>query len=433
MWNKKTYFFSFFIKNLQFRFETWRHGREIAKAYARQKPLQFPRPHIRSLVILAAVIILPPLVYVAAPYGVKTYIIMKTLLREAKAAVYSVQKAKSPKPVQASQPKADTVRLTTVVETKTVAPAVDVDTTKRQPVQAPGFTGAISRDMNYCIIANKADRTLYLLNNSDNKGAWKKVETFSILVGGNEGQKMTEGDKRTPEGTYFIIGRKESEELNAIYGPLAYLLNYPNEEDRKAGRTGQGIWIHGTREDTTREATRGCVVLDNSDILTLARYLQLGIGTPVIIVNAPELSLPNQVPNTALLQPLRERILTEYETRQNEFQGIVTQWKQAWESRNIDEYSRFYDADRFSGEGLRWNAWRDKKERTFKTYRSITIGLDKLCVSEFSETTAVVLFMQRYESEAFHLQKPKKLSFVKSDGHWKIFKEETFSRQELLL
>jgi murein L,D-transpeptidase YafK len=175
------------------------------------------------------------------------------------------------------------------------------------------------------------------------------------------------------------------------------------------------------------------VVLDNSDILTLARYLQLGIGTPVIIVNAPELSLPNQVPNTALLQPLRERILTEYETRQNEFQGIVTQWKQAWESRNIDEYSRFYDADRFSGEGLRWNAWRDKKERTFKTYRSITIGLDKLCVSEFSETTAVVLFMQRYESEAFHLQKPKKLSFVKSDGHWKIFKEETFSRQELLL
>jgi hypothetical protein len=31
------------------------------------------------------------------------------------------------------------------------------------------------------------------------------------------------------------------------------------------------------------------------------------------------------------------------------------------------------------------------------------------------------------------MQKPKKLSFVKTEGQWKIFREETFSRQELLL
>ena len=119
--------------------------------------------------------------------------------------------------------------------------------------------------------------------------------------------------------------------------------------------------------------------------------------------------------------------------RQNEFKEIVGQWKQAWESRNIDIYGRFYDAERFSGDGMRWDAWRDKKERIFKALSKINVGVDKICVSEFSESTSVVLFMQRYETEALHLQRPKKLSFAKSDGQWKIIKEETFSRQELLL
>jgi uncharacterized protein YchJ len=82
---------------------------------------------------------------------------------------------------------------------------------------------------------------------------------------------------------------------------------------------------------------------------------------------------------------------------------------------------------------MRWSAWRDKKQRIFEAYSTISVEVDKLCVSEFSETTAVVMFVQSYNSKNLHIQKPKKLSFMKSDGRWKIFKEETFSRQELLL
>jgi murein L,D-transpeptidase YafK len=441
MWKKNSnYFFSFFIKNLQIRYETWRHGREIAKAYGKPAPFQFPRLSPRVLGICAVIIVAPLVVFFAAPYGIKSYGAARSLLRQA-AARHAVPKKTEPRfaaPPAAATPQAsvapaqDSAQAKIAVERKSLQQAAEKDTTKPQGGGA-GFSARISPAMDYCIIANKANRTLYLLNTGDKKGTWKTIETFSILVGRNEGQKMSEGDHRTPEGAYFIIGRKESEELNAIYGPLAYILNYPNEDDRKAGRTGQGIWIHGTREDTTREATRGCVVLNNDNMLTLARYLQLGIGTPVMIVNSPQLSSPQLLPNTAQLQAMREHILNEYDSRQNEFQGIVAQWKLAWESRDIDKYSGFYDADRFSGEGMRWSAWRDKKERTFKTYNMISIGLDKICVSEFSETTAVVMFMQRYESEVFRLQKPKKLSFVKNDGRWKIFKEETFSRQELLL
>jgi Uncharacterized protein conserved in bacteria len=291
----------------------------------------------------------------------------------------------------------------------------------------------ISREMSCCILANKATRTLYLISKTDSADTWKIAKSFSILVGRNNGQKITAGDKRTPEGTYFIIGRKETEELNAMYGPLAYVLNYPNQEDKKAGRTGQGIWIHGTREDTTREATLGCIVLNNDDLLALARYLQLGIGTPVLIVNNPSMAAPEQVPDYGQLHALREVILNEYDSRQTEFTHILSLWKKAWESRDIDMYSQFYDANRFQGEGMHWDSWREKKIKTFKAYSMISITMEKICVSEFSESTAVILFVQQYASDVFHIQKPKKLSFIKSDGRWKIFKEETFSRQELLL
>jgi murein L,D-transpeptidase YafK len=287
--------------------------------------------------------------------------------------------------------------------------------------------------MIFCILVNKGSRLLYLLSRKDTADAWTILKSFSILVGRNEGRKITAGDERTPEGTYFIIGRKETEELNAIYGPLAYMLNYPNEEDRSAGRTGQGIWIHGTREDTTREATRGCVVLNNENLITLAGYLQLGIGTPVIIVNMPAISSAEHVPDYHRLQTMREHILTEYAGRQSEFADILSLWKKAWESRNIESYSQFYDAGHFQGEGMHWDAWREKKKKTFKAYSLISISMEKICVSEFSESTAVVLFIQGYVSDVFHMQKPKKLSFMRSDGRWKIFKEETFSRQELLL
>ena len=30
------------------------------------------------------------------------------------------------------------------------------------------------------------------------------------------------------------------------YGPYAAVLNYPNKKDLEAGKTGSGIWIHGT-------------------------------------------------------------------------------------------------------------------------------------------------------------------------------------------
>jgi murein L,D-transpeptidase YafK len=445
------------LKNLQFRLKTWRQSREIAHAYG-DKPRVSPRKTgQRFLLAIFLLITITAVVYLSALYGKHVSTTLIKMVHSFQVGITTHKTApKKPSPESMIQSPAPPIIAQDSMIKKPVAPPEphlaealkkpEADSTKvvpaafaeqpsvRTAIKAPGDSGFFPMTLTYSILVNKADRTLYLFGKLDNgKDFWKNLERFSILVGRNDGQKMTAGDERTPEGTYFIVGRKETEELNAIYGPLAYMLNYPNEEDRRAGRTGQGIWIHGTREDTSREATRGCVVLNNNDILTLAKYLQLGIGTPVVIVNAVGLTTPEQAMNYAQLRNLRERILTEYNGRRIEFETLLSQWKQAWESRDIDSYSRFYDPDRFFGEGLRWGAWRDKKQRTFHEYNSIAIGLEKICVSEFSESTAVILFMQRYESNLYKVQRPKKLSFFKSDGKWRIFKEETFSRQELLL
>ncbi len=439
------------LKQVQFRLKTWRQSREIARAYGEKKG-----PNIRFLAVcaLCAVVVglgTPGIMRLsvhreeavsfvrALGNGIRTSVVRALSRREHTPPKMPEKKAAAFTGPQKAARAPDTVQNApaAVAETPAAASAAAAQPalpdTAAEGEKAPKHAPGSPLDMNYCILANKADRTLYLLAKTDGAETWKSIEEFSILVGKNDGQKIAAGDQRTPEGTYFIVGRKETEELNAIYGPLAYMLNYPNEDDRKAGRTGQGIWIHGTREDTTREATRGCVVLDNDDMLTLARHLQLGIGTPVVIVNAGGLAAPEQAMNFRLLRALRERILFEYNARRAEFTGVLSQWKQAWESRNIESYSRFYDPERFFGEGMRWDAWREKKQRTFQNYTSINIGLDKICVSEFSESTAVILFMQRYESNVLRVQRPKKLSFFKSDGRWRIFKEETYTRQELVL
>ena len=438
MWKKSViYFFVLRTKNMQFRYSTWKRSREIAKAYGSGRPFQSRLPRIRTAtaLVIVASIAAAVVLYVSIPSIMsagRALQKMQRLAQEKNAAHNLVAGSKGPalqdsmaEKKQFVQPPAAGSFVSTHAP---VLPAPVPDT------GAPSVkNNLISKDMNYCILANKATRTLYLLSNSAPSNTWKIAQSYSILVGRNEGQKIMAGDKRTPEGTYFIIGRKETEELNAIYGPLAYVLNYPNEEDKKAGRTGQGIWIHGTREDTTREATHGCIVLKNDNLIALAGYLQLGIGTPVIIVNMPSMTTPEDVPDYGQLHALREGILIEYDNRQTEFTHILSLWKKAWESRDIDEYSQFYDAGRFQGEGMHWDSWREKKIKTFKAYSTISITMEKICVSEFSESTAVILFVQQYASDVFHIQKPKKLSFVKSDGRWKIFKEETFSRQELLL
>jgi murein L,D-transpeptidase YafK len=95
----------------------------------------------------------------------------------------------------------------------------------------------------------------------------------------------TSGDSRTPEGIFFPNKQITEDQLTPIYGTLAYNLDYPNFLDRKVGRNGHNIWIHGTDKPLKPFQSNGCVVLENKDILRLSEFMYLN-KTPVIIVNS---------------------------------------------------------------------------------------------------------------------------------------------------
>ena len=142
----------------------------------------------------------------------------------------------------------------------------------------------------YYIIISKKD---YELKVFDDEG-W--YATYPIVFGSKDlGDKMREGDRRTPTGTFKIILKK----IHQQWGP-ELLLDYPTEEsvrrfnDRKAkglippnARIGDGIAIHATRPgeewtvDNYYNWTDGCVSVKYTEMKDLYSYIP--VGTKVTI------------------------------------------------------------------------------------------------------------------------------------------------------
>ena len=97
--------------------------------------------------------------------------------------------------------------------------------------------------------------------------------------------KERSGDRRTPLGIYFVTEQLDTTRLHEKYGVTAFPLDYPNAWDRRRGRTGDGIWVHGVdRAGGIRPAldTDGCIALPNERLLELEQSFTPNI-TPVLI------------------------------------------------------------------------------------------------------------------------------------------------------
>jgi murein L,D-transpeptidase YafK len=142
----------------------------------------------------------------------------------------------------------------------------------------------------YYIIVDKSEYELYVY---DDEG-W--YATYPIVFGSKDlSDKMREGDKRTPDGSFKVILKK----IHKNWGP-ELLLDYPNEtsvrkfNDRKAkglipknAKIGDGIAIHATRPqeewtiDNFYNWTDGCVSVKYTEMKDLYSYIP--VGTPVTI------------------------------------------------------------------------------------------------------------------------------------------------------
>jgi hypothetical protein len=431
----------FFLKNIQFTLRTWKNATEIARAYGTTSTVSGSKPgrgkHNAVIVFIVVVCV--------AGLGAGIYFSVFRNQKPQKPKIVRTAVKKPPraftkKPVervkQVVPEKKETEVVKKTVDTATVStdtavqpvdtvPPIEKPVVRKYRLQSSQDTGAF-----FSLVANKATKSLYVLQKQDQ---WRVVKEYNIAIGVQDGRKETAGDKRTPEGSYFIIGRKERSELNIIYGPLAYVLDYPNEQDRREGRTGQGIWIHGTDPDSLPVDTKGCLEMNNSDLKELSGLLKWGIGTPVTIVYNETLTDPVTVPNFRSISEKRSAILLEHERKLSQFSEFVQKWKTAWENKQIDEYEMCYDTLQFRGQGQEWPQWKERKLRTFSLYDTIAITIDKLVVTDEDDYSAIVKFLQRYTTNLNNIENGKKLNLEKVNDIWKITGESTCPKEELLL
>ncbi len=118
------------------------------------------------------------------------------------------------------------------------------------------------------------------------------VRSFPVELGFDPVEpKSRQGDGRTPEGRYTVVWRRGA---GATRFHRALLLDYPNRRDRRAGRTGGDIEIHGKGSGARPGEggvnwTLGCIALSDRDVEALfalgAGARKIGKGTPVTIVH----------------------------------------------------------------------------------------------------------------------------------------------------
>ena len=271
---------------------------------------------------------------------------------------------------------------------------------------APRFLWKLDERQKYALVVDTSRATLIVYENVN--GEPRYVTDFYITIGKLGTEKVSEGDKRTPIGVYFIKAELPKSKLADMYGSGAYPLSYPNEWDRKNKRTGSGIWLHGTPSDTYSRPPRasdGCVVLANDDLERLAPYLQVGI-TPVIITNRMDWrGERDQGERDALLQ-------------------AIEQWRGDWSSRNTGAYLKHY-ARNFSSDSLNYQAWAKQKRLVNSEKSWIKVGVSNLSVFTYPErpNMVVVNFEQDYNSSNLSNRMKKRQYWIKQNNRWQIIYE----------
>lgn len=165
----------------------------------------------------------------------------------------------------------------------------EVSTTAQTPLKLPLIKPKI--------VIKKAQRQLLLFS------AGKLVRTYRIGLGLSPvGDKVRAGDRRTPEGEFYIFTKNDK---SAFY--LSLGLSYPNTAHTERGlrdglitraqydaitralrakkappqntHLGGNIYIHGNGAQS--DWTWGCAALENEDIREL--FDAVSVGTPVVI------------------------------------------------------------------------------------------------------------------------------------------------------
>ncbi len=278
---------------------------------------------------------------------------------------------------------------------------------QQQPFNTiPKYLWQLDAEQQYAIVVDTSKSTLYLYENVNGEPHY--VADFYISVGKKGADKVSEGDQRTPLGVYFIKAKLPKEKLTDFYGSVAYPLSYPNEWDKRLGRDGHGIWLHGTPSDTYSRpprASNGCVVLSNDDLLQLGKHVQVG-HTPVIITSQMDWSDDND------------------RSEKNALLGEIEKWRNDWASRDTEAYLAHYAED-FNSGSMKLAAFSEQKRLVNSGKTWIKVSISKLSVFPYPSQPGLVVvnFEQDYDSNNLSNRMIKRQYWIKRNDKWQIVYE----------
>ncbi|MGC4402999.1 L,D-transpeptidase family protein [Methyloversatilis sp. MC4-4] len=270
--------------------------------------------------------------------------------------------------------------------------------------RVPRYLMQLPADQRHALVVDARRSRLYLYENVDGKPRF--VADWYVSHGRLGIEKMREGDKKTPLGVYQVTGFLPPEKLTDFYGAGALPINYPNAWDRKQGRNGHGIWLHGVPSDTFSRPPRasdGCVVLANPDFQALNGYVQ-GAPVPVVISDQVEWLT-----------------LDDWQAERAEFNRALEQWRVDWESRDTDRLLSHY-SPQFSADGKNFDAFAKNKREVNAAKKWIKVGVRNLSTfrNPGRDHLVVVTFEQDYRSDNLSNVMRKQQYWQKENGRWRI-------------
>ena len=273
--------------------------------------------------------------------------------------------------------------------------------------RVPRYLIQLQPEQKYALVVDTSRSTLYVFENHN--GAARYLADYYISSGKNGIDKLREGDKKTPLGVYHVTSSMPREKLADLYGSGAFPINYPNEWDRREGRKGSGIWLHGTPSDTFSrppQASDGCVVLTNRDLDAIRQRVQIGI-TPVIISSGIEWVQPQAI--TGVRQELT---------------GALESWRRDWESLNTDRYLKHYSPAFTSGtQDYRAFAQQKRQVNGGKQWVKVKVDHVSMLLYPGKQRLAVITFDQDYASSNLSNKMRKRQYWLKEGSGWRIIHE----------
>lgn len=250
-------------------------------------------------------------------------------------------------------------------------------------------------------VVDKDRQNLFLFSNHS---PLEKVFSLPCTTGQVRGDKKQEGDKKTPEGVYFLEEKLSNGLDYYLYGGIAFTLNYPNPVDRVKGKTGHGIWIHGRGEQIKKFNTQGCIAVNLEDISLVEQNIVF-YQTPVVITK-----------NFAWVNK---------EGKEKDFEELLSQiksWQRNWREKSKDFFSLYSSRAYIEGKKS-FSAFYQYKQNLFRRYAWIDVYLEDIRFLPGPDYK-VSYFKQYFRSPSLTSVGIKRLYWQKEKNNWKIVGEE---------